>query len=168
MAGRPSFGADDRLITISSPTEGYFDSAAHLKPLLHLWTLAVEEQFYLFAPLLLFGLWRLARRLRRGPLTVYGVGLGLVFIVSLIGCALFTSKRPEDNYAFFLMPLRAWEFVAGGALGVLAVTLRKLPKPVVVALAVVGLAWCSPRSVSCARDTIRDCARFFRSAAPAR
>ena len=38
---------------------GYFDGAAETKPLLHLWSLGVEEQFYLIWPLLLFGLWKL-------------------------------------------------------------------------------------------------------------
>ena len=40
---------------------GYFDEAAELKPLLHLWSLGIEEQFYILWPLALFLLWRLRR-----------------------------------------------------------------------------------------------------------
>jgi peptidoglycan/LPS O-acetylase OafA/YrhL len=43
-------------------TSGYFDSAAELKPLLHTWTLAVEEQFYLFFPIAALISWKLFRR----------------------------------------------------------------------------------------------------------
>jgi len=40
---------------------GYFDSAAEEKPLLHTWSLAVEEQFYLFFPIFLFGVWKIKK-----------------------------------------------------------------------------------------------------------
>ena len=89
--------------------EGYFDTAAETKPLLHLWSLAVEEQFYVFAPLILVGVWSLGRS-KQAALWLVGIGL---FAASLAGCILLTEG--EKNYAFYVMALRAWQFIAGGA-----------------------------------------------------
>ena len=55
---------------------GYFDTAAELKPLLHTWSLAVEEQYYVLFPLFLMLFWRLGKRWILGT-------LGLVFVASL-------------------------------------------------------------------------------------
>ena len=86
---------------------GYFDHAAITKPLLHTWSLGVEEQFYLVAPLISFGLSRLAWPRRR---FVY---LGLI-AAGLAGCvALQAVAAPA---AFFLMPARLWEFFIGCAI----------------------------------------------------
>jgi peptidoglycan/LPS O-acetylase OafA/YrhL len=87
---------------------GYFDTAAALKPLLHLWSLAVEEQMYLFLPPLLVFVWR-----RNFPIVpVIGVLAACSF-----GANLYASERfPAAD--FFLMPYRAWEFFAGTLLAV--------------------------------------------------
>lgn len=90
--------------------EGYFDTAADTKPLLHLWSLAVEEQFYIFAPLFLAGIWLLGSRKRAG---LWFLG-AVLFGTSLIGSILLTEG--EKNYSFYLMVLRAWQFIAGGAI----------------------------------------------------
>lgn len=88
---------------------GYFDDAAELKPLLHTWSLAVEEQYYLFTPLLLMAVWRFApRRL----LLVLAIGLVASLLLALVGSVL----RPV--HAFFLLPTRAWELLAGAMLAV--------------------------------------------------
>jgi peptidoglycan/LPS O-acetylase OafA/YrhL len=93
---------------------GYFTPAAQQNPLLHLWSLGVEEQFYLIWPLLLAAL-SLAF-LRRLRLTI---ALGLLAI-SLIAAQWLTT-HDGGAWAFFLFPTRAWEFLAGGllALGVM-------------------------------------------------
>nr|WP_245200089.1 acyltransferase family protein [Herbaspirillum sp. LeCh32-8] len=86
---------------------GYFDNSAETKPLLHLWSLAIEEQFYLFWPLLLAFVWKR----RWGFLGIMGVIAALSFAVNiyLIG---------HDQTAAFYSPLaRFWELMVGGALG---------------------------------------------------
>jgi peptidoglycan/LPS O-acetylase OafA/YrhL len=83
---------------------GYFAEQAETQPLLHTWSLAVEEQFYIFYPLLL---WLLARRsidVRRTLLLIGGLSLALSIYA--------TSRHPGAN--FYLLPTRAWELMAGG------------------------------------------------------
>ncbi len=82
---------------------GYFDGAAVGKPLLHTWSLGVEEQFYLLAPLLL-ALRQLAPRRRLGLLL--GL-LGLSLAISVM------VRAVSADAAFFLMPTRAFEFLIG-------------------------------------------------------
>jgi len=87
---------------------GYFDIEAGKKPLLHLWSLGIEEQFYLLWPLLLL----LAARVRLGLLTA-AVVVGLASFV--LNVALIDT-RPV---ATFYLPLtRAWELLAGAALAI--------------------------------------------------
>jgi peptidoglycan/LPS O-acetylase OafA/YrhL len=85
---------------------GYFDVEAAKKPLLHLWSLGIEEQFYLFWPLILM----LAARLR----------LSLVKVAIVIGLASFALNVAligSNPVATFYLPFtRAWELLAGAAL----------------------------------------------------
>jgi peptidoglycan/LPS O-acetylase OafA/YrhL len=118
--------------------QGYFDIDAYEKPLLHVWSLSVEEQFYFVVPLLLVGLFVFAARRRVNFYRVLAVAAGLVFVASLVGCITQTDLEGR-NYAFYLTPWRAWEFAAGGAIGFL----RKdfLPNRAVAEIAgLVGLA----------------------------
>jgi peptidoglycan/LPS O-acetylase OafA/YrhL len=85
---------------------GYFDIESSKKPLLHLWSLGIEEQFYLFWPLVLI----LARRFR----------LSFFAVAAVIGVASFVLNVVLigfDPIATFYLPFtRAWELLAGGAL----------------------------------------------------
>jgi len=85
---------------------GYFESAAELKPLLHLWSLGIEEQFYLFWPLLVAVVWR--RKVNLFKL------LALICIVSFAINIIATYTAPV---AAFYSPLsRFWELMIGAGL----------------------------------------------------
>jgi peptidoglycan/LPS O-acetylase OafA/YrhL len=83
---------------------GYFAPAAEFKPLLHTWSLAVEEQFYLFFPLAIWGLYRVARR-------HLAVLLTLAMLLSF-ALAVWCSKV-SPSFSFYMLPMRAWELLAG-------------------------------------------------------
>jgi peptidoglycan/LPS O-acetylase OafA/YrhL len=80
---------------------GYFDQGALQKPLLHLWSLAVEEQFYLVAPLAIWGLVRVTRHVRPGILVL----TALSFVVCL--------TRDDPTAAFYGPQSRFWEIGCG-------------------------------------------------------
>lgn len=86
---------------------GYFDADAHEKWLLHTWSLSVEWQFYLLYPLLIVAVHRLFRR----PADIAGA-LWAVFLASLAWSVWLAFANPSK--AFFLLPTRAWEMLAGG------------------------------------------------------
>lgn len=85
---------------------GYFDQASASKPLLHLWSLGIEEQFYLAWPLLLWAAWR-----ARLPLMPFIVGTAVVsFLINL-------HHQAGNPTAAFYSPLsRGWELMIGGML----------------------------------------------------
>ncbi|KFN43269.1 hypothetical protein N790_02565 [Arenimonas malthae CC-JY-1] len=91
-------------IHFKGTTGGYFEPAADELPLLHLWSLGVEEQFYLLFPLLLWLLLSGGRRLA-------GAALFLSCLASLVLAEVWLRTDPES--AFFLMPARLWELGAG-------------------------------------------------------
>lgn len=87
-------------------TSGYFSLANEFKPLVHTWSLGVEEQYYALFPVVFLALWLVGKR---------------VLIPILIGLALFSlifsqwssEYIPIANY--FLLPMRGWELLLGGA-----------------------------------------------------
>lgn len=96
-------------------SENYFAAPAELNPLLHTWSLAVEEQFYIFYPPFLFVLAKWGRK----PVVAF---LGLAFLVSLLLSEWGTVNAPTAT--FYLLPLRAWELLAGCLLAIVS-----LPRP---------------------------------------
>lgn len=97
---------------------GYFDISSQLKPLLHTWSLAVEEQFYIFFPLLMMLLIRYIRR-------AVALILSILAIISLGASVYLVSTDPVA--AFYLPHVRAWELLAGAivALNISTVSINK-------------------------------------------
>ena len=106
---------------------GYFDQEVAFKPLIHTWSLAVEEQFYIFFPLLLYAL-------RRKSTRVTAATFGIVALVSFALAQLagnFTlqptllaakwSWSSHADWGFFMLPTRAWELLIGSLAAVLLV-----------------------------------------------
>lgn len=84
---------------------GYFDGPANLKPLLHTWSLAVEEQFYIVYPFVIYFL----RRCRTKTIVT------VLLAASIVSLALSElAVRTSPSTAFFMLPMRAWELLLGG------------------------------------------------------
>lgn len=88
-------------------TSGYWDLASEFKPLIHTWSLAVEEQFYIFFPLLLMFLYPLSKHRTVGAVWV-------IVITSFVASIFLVQDYPTST--FYLLHTRAWE-LGFGALG---------------------------------------------------
>lgn len=88
---------------------GYFDAGAETMPLLHTWSLGVEEQFYIVWPLII---WAVTRFVRRASLTA--TILLTLGAISLALCVFLTGV--DQKAAFYLAPMRAWEFCFGAVI----------------------------------------------------
>ncbi len=87
-------------------TSGYWDLESGFKPLLHTWSLGVEEQFYIVFPLLLAAIWRFGRRWQL-------ITIGVLWIMSLCLAQWGLSWDPAKS--FYLPTTRAWELLTGCA-----------------------------------------------------
>jgi peptidoglycan/LPS O-acetylase OafA/YrhL len=85
-------------------------------PVLHYWSLAVEEQFYLLWPLLILALFFLSARINRNPLPILLAASGTIWIASLILCVVITSHN--QPFAFFGTLTRAWQLLTGGTIAI--------------------------------------------------
>jgi peptidoglycan/LPS O-acetylase OafA/YrhL len=83
---------------------GYFETAAELKPLLHTWSLAVEEQYYVLFPLFLMFFWKLGKRWIHATLI-------FVFLASVTLAQWGAYAKPDAS--FYLLPTRGWELLIG-------------------------------------------------------
>ena len=83
---------------------GYFETASELKPLIHTWSLAVEEQYYILFPLFLLASWSL------GPIWIL---LMLIFVFLLSFYAANWGAYNSPYAAFYLLPSRGWEILIG-------------------------------------------------------
>jgi peptidoglycan/LPS O-acetylase OafA/YrhL len=84
---------------------GYFTSDSPFRPLLHTWSLAVEEQYYLLAPILLFLIYRFLGR-------KWVLGIAPILIASFV-LGVYEIARQHIDPAFYLLPTRAWEILLG-------------------------------------------------------
>jgi peptidoglycan/LPS O-acetylase OafA/YrhL len=111
----------------------YFSPRVASNPLLHTWSLSVEEQFYLFWPvIILLGLRGLGTVRRLAAL------LALLTISSLVACIWLTPDHPI--LTFYSLPTRAWEFGLGGLAALVPAASRRLPPGVWVGLGWLGMA----------------------------
>ncbi|RKT46976.1 acyltransferase family protein [Thiocapsa rosea] len=115
---------------------GYFDQEAELKPLLHTWSLSVEEIFYILYPVLLWLIWSRGQRTR---IALVGGIAALSFAASAIALRL----DPASSAAFFLPHLRAWELLIGAlvALAPLRLPRGRLASDLISVLGLVLIAW---------------------------
>lgn len=95
---------------------GYFDKAAEYKPLLHLWSLGIEEQFYLLWPPLLVWAWKRKANLLNIACSIVAVS----FVLNVMLVSLWQSSD-----WFYLPPTRFWELLLGGALAYVHLFRRK-------------------------------------------
>ncbi len=116
-------------------TAGYFGEVAEEQPLLHTWSLAVEEQFYLVVPLLLLALFRIPFLRRKGVVLAV---LVVVFMASLSLSTWLVAQHPTA--AFFSLPSRAWELALGALLALLPSSGESAPRIVREPAALLGLA----------------------------
>lgn len=91
--------------------QGYFSESSDLRPLLHMWSLAVEEQFYIVFPLLLVAVAKWPSRHKVGVCLVLA---GASFAASVVMLASHTQA------VFYLLPFRAWELLTGAGLALAA------------------------------------------------
>ena len=88
---------------------GYFDASAELKPLLHTWSLSVEEQYYVVTPLLLLAVGKFFKQ----RFLLFVVPL---FVISFAACVYGMDTNPSG--VFYMLPTRAWELLIGSILAI--------------------------------------------------
>lgn len=98
-------------------TSNYFGSAAELKPLLHTWSLAVEEQYYLFFPLILALIWRWGERWM--SLMLASAAAFSVYLAQ-------TQLDLDPSKTFYLLPTRCWELFTGALVAIQLSDARRL------------------------------------------
>ncbi|MBL1418937.1 MAG: acyltransferase [Alphaproteobacteria bacterium] len=109
---------------------GYFASSSELRPLLHTWSLAIEEQFYLFFPLLLL----LLKKIQHKALIII---LALLTISSLLWADYISLVRPVEG--FYLLPARAWELLFGSLLAISIHYWQAINHKIANILSIIGL-----------------------------
>lgn len=88
-------------------TSGYWDTASELKPLLHTWSLAVEEQYYVLFPLFLMLMWNYRKRWILATFI-------LIAVISLVIAQWGAYHKPSAT--FYLLPTRGWELAIGACI----------------------------------------------------
>ena len=130
---------------IYANTGGYFDAPAELNPLLHTWSLSVEEQFYFVFPALMVLAYVLARRSKVSGRSIAIAVLALVTAASFAAAILlgFQMWQPSwladgSSWAFYSSVTRAWEFSVG-ALVALVLRRRRFPQLLANITVIAGL-----------------------------
>jgi peptidoglycan/LPS O-acetylase OafA/YrhL len=126
-------------LAIAVTSGRYFDLPAATNPLLHTWSLSVEEQFYVVFPLILVVTWLLAARHKRFTLAPLAAVTALIFVSFVL-----TLLRPvlPDAFAwgFYSPVLRSWEFGLGALVALILPLINELNKRVRSIFGLLGLA----------------------------
>jgi peptidoglycan/LPS O-acetylase OafA/YrhL len=131
-----------------SSAPGYFAPGAEFNPLLHTWSLSVEEQFYFVFPVVIWAVWRWHARQHTSNSAVrlcaglLGAGFLLSFALSAAmsyGSPVLPPIGAPRQFAFYAPLTRAWEFAAGGLLAFSLPSLKKLSETYYSALASIGV-----------------------------
>jgi peptidoglycan/LPS O-acetylase OafA/YrhL len=121
-------------ILFAQNAQNYFGADPNTSPFLHTWSLGVEEQFYLLWPFVVLGILLVSRR---RPHIHRRVAIAVLALIAIGSFALNLRWTGDGStWAFFSLPTRAWEFAAGGVLGL--VLIRKSISPLVASIG--GLA----------------------------
>ena len=115
---------------------GYFQPAIEQVPLMHTWSLAIEEQFYLVYPIALFALFKISAAASRTRWL--SIAIGLITICSFYGNVILVHRDPTR--AFYWAPARAWELGVGALLALWAVDHRTARAKTGALVACAGLA----------------------------
>lgn len=114
----------------------YFAGDAELHPLINLWSLSVEEQFYIIMPLLMWALWKLRSK------AVLLTGLSVLMVLSFVHAELLLNSESGRDLikGFYMLMPRAWELLAGVALACLPIlqVKEKINKTVAILLSSTG------------------------------
>lgn len=115
-------------------TTDYFAAQVNASPLLHYWSLAVEEQFYMLWPMLILGALGIgvarSHRFDTTALRRIVLALGAVGVVSFLWSALLTGSQP--GWSYYGLQARAWELAIGAGLAALTGSVSRLPRIVAV------------------------------------
>ncbi len=130
-AGAALSAAALSIANFKSMSQGnYFVLSPDAQPFLHCWSLSVEEQFYLFFPALFLLLFWKIPKYRIQVLTT-------LFAVSFVACVGLTYAR--SPWAFYMLPARAWELLAGSIIAVIPAKSRKIDGTAFVLMPLAGL-----------------------------